>query len=83
MPEGDLVSVDDCGRVQTADSSQQACRNPEHRDRWVVLDRECNYSAFNGYRRTPSPYSSVRCPVGGAVWRTKAVYVQDLPNAKS
>lgn len=27
----------------------------------VVIDYRCNYSAFNGYRRTPSRYSKVRC----------------------
>ena len=38
----------------------------------VVVDRHCNYSAFNGYRRTPSNYSCVRCLKCGRYWRTKA-----------
>lgn len=60
----------------------EACRNPAHRSTWVVVDRECNYSAFNGYRQTPSAYSLIRCGEGGAMWRTKAGYVDDLPDAK-
>lgn len=48
---------------------------------WEVLTRECNYSAFNGYRYTPSAYSSVHCKTCGAVGRTKAAYVRLLPDA--
>lgn len=56
----------------------------EHSASWVVLDRKCNYSAFNGYRRTRSAWSSVRCdhPGCGRVWRTKAAYVSRLPDAR-
>jgi hypothetical protein len=54
----------------------------EHREHWVVLQRECNYSAFNGYHCTPSEYSAVKCraPGCGRVWRTKAAYVRQLPD---
>jgi len=47
----------------------------------VVVDRYCNYSAFNGYHRTHSDYSSVRCMSCGSYWRTKADYVGGLPDA--
>lgn len=59
-----------------------ACKTPEHRPQWAVLSRRCNYSAFNGYRRTPSAYSDVICPVTGceSIWRTKADYVDTLPD---
>ena len=62
--------------------NQQCAR--DHRAFWVVLQRECNYSAFNGYRYTPSDYSAVACraPGCGRVWRTKAAYVGGLPDAK-
>lgn len=46
---------------------------------WVVTAHRCNYSAFNGYRRTPSDYSEVHCPKCLGVWRTKAAYVEELP----
>lgn len=48
--------------------------------RVVVVHRKCNYSAFNGYRYTPSDYSLVRCAGCGATWRTKAAYVDDAPD---
>jgi hypothetical protein len=51
-----------------------------HRESWRVAVREANYSAFNGYHRTPSAYSEVRCPLCPAVWRTKAGYVATLPD---
>jgi len=70
-----------CGRTVTADSAQLACRLPEHRSAWVVTQRKGNRSAFNGYRWTPSAYSEVRCTVGGSVWRSRAAYVDDLPDA--
>lgn len=34
--------------------------------------RHCNYSAFSGYKRTPSRYSALRCLDCGAYWRTRA-----------
>jgi hypothetical protein len=65
-------------------ASGTACRKPNHRPFWVVVQRNYNMSAFNGYRRTPSAYSLVRCEFGTcrAVWRTKAAYVAELPDAK-
>jgi hypothetical protein len=64
-------------------SGGTACTNRQHRKHLVVLQRECNYSAFNGYRRTPSRYSAVLCtvPTCRLVWRTKAAYVRQLPDA--
>lgn len=77
------AELDACMRPRaTVESSPAACRNPAHRASWVVLQREGNRSAFNGYRWTPSPYSEVRCTEGGALWRTKAAYVGELPDAK-
>lgn len=51
-----------------------------HQDRWVVTKRHYHLSAFNGYRRTPSDTSEVTCPLCPAVWRTKAIYVERLPD---
>lgn len=48
---------------------------------WVVTMRKHNRSRFNGGRRTPSAYSEVRCNTCRAVWRTKAKYVDQLPDA--
>lgn len=56
-----------------------ACTDKGHRKSWRVDVRRANFSAFNGYRRTWSPYSQVRCGDCGAVWRTKAAYVDELP----
>lgn len=58
-----------------------ACVNPEHKSSWAVEVREANYSAFNGGRRTRSPYSQVHCGVCPTTWRTKAAYVKTLPDA--
>jgi hypothetical protein len=61
------------------------CAEPkDHREAgaWVVEIRKANYSAFNGGRRTPSDYSQVRCTACPAVWRTKAAYVDRLPDAR-
>jgi hypothetical protein len=65
-----------------AEANQQCQR--EHRASWVVLQRKGNYSAFNGYHWTPSAYSAVKCRAPGCnrVWRTKAAYVDELPDAK-
>jgi hypothetical protein len=56
------------------------CRVPEHRPRWYVQVRRANYSAFNGGHRTPSAYSAIRCSECGSCWRTKAKYVDTLPD---
>lgn len=44
-----------------------------------ILTYRGNYSAFNGYRFTPSDYSAVSCTRCGAVWRTNAGWVELLP----
>lgn len=46
-----------------------------------VLQRRHHYSAFQGYHRTPSDYSLVRCTSCGAAWRTRAAYVDSSPDA--
>lgn len=59
------------------------CVNPkEHRADWVVTQRNCNHSAFNGYKRTPSDYSEVCCRKCNRVWRSKAAYVDKLPDGE-
>jgi hypothetical protein len=68
-------------------SSGGGCKCPERKKkikerRWAVRDRKCNYSAFNGYHQTPSEYSAVECLACGAIWRTNADYVADLPDLK-
>lgn len=54
-----------------------------NRTAWYVVTYRGNFSAFNGYRFTPSDYSEVTCRVVqggcGARWRTKAKYVDSLP----
>jgi hypothetical protein len=52
-----------------------------HRGRWLVVQRNCNHSAFSGYRLTWSAWSAVWCPVCRSIWRTKAGYVASLPDA--
>lgn len=59
-----------------------ACPDRNHRPSWYVLQRECNYSAFNGGLWTRSAYSQVRCPVCRSTWRTRAAYVPTLPDAE-
>jgi hypothetical protein len=54
----------------------------DHRDSWVVVQRQCNYSAFSGYAYTPSDYSGIRCKECDRYWRTKAKYVRNLPDAE-
>jgi hypothetical protein len=61
-------------------SAGVACRCGGSREAWYVVHRECNYSAFNGYHRTWSAYSAVRCNTCGGSWRTKAAYVRRLPD---
>ncbi len=58
----------------------QVCRR-EHRAAWVVVQRHYNASAFNGYHRTPSAYSALRCLICRRYWRSKAAYVADIPDA--
>jgi hypothetical protein len=55
------------------------CRCPSlDRSKWRITQFRCNHSAFNGYRRTPSDYSGIRCLECGSFWRTKAKYVEEL-----
>lgn len=61
--------------------------HPGHRDctaqpkRWRVLDRNCNYSRFNGGRHTPSEYSLLLCLTCKGHWRTRGDYVVELIDA--
>lgn len=48
---------------------------------WVVWSRNYSQSAFNGYRRQWSDYSTVFCPVCRSMWRTK-MDVSDIPDSK-
>jgi hypothetical protein len=57
------------------------CRR-DHNLTWRVEVRNGNYSAFSGYRFTPSDYSQLRCGHCGRVWRTKADYVPYIPDAE-
>lgn len=57
-------------------------RKPVGKRMWVVTQRRCNHSAFNGYQRTLSVYSEVRCLCCGVFWRTKAAYVDKLRDAR-
>lgn len=68
-------------------SQGYSCKCPEKNRplgnrRWGVIQRNCNHSAFNGYRETYSDYSSVVCLGCGMVWRTKARFVGALPNVQ-
>jgi hypothetical protein len=63
-------------------SAGTACQQrAEHFSTWVVTSYKENYSAFNGYHRTPSAYSEVCCETCGQRWRTRAAYVEQLPVA--
>ena len=53
-------------------------KKPIEKRAWRVLDYCCNHSAFNGYKCTPSDYSTVFCPRCRALGRTKAKYVDEL-----
>lgn len=46
---------------------------------WECWQYKCNFSAFNGYKRTPSDYSLVHCTVCGGLWRTKAAWAGQIP----
>lgn len=52
--------------------------NPQDRDQWRVMQRNCNHFALNGYRYTPSAYSSVTCLKCQRIWRTAGKYVRLL-----
>lgn len=57
-------------------------KKPAEDRNWVIIDYKCNFSAFNGWRRTASDYSSVRCVECGRAWRTKSNYVNKLRHLK-
>ncbi len=61
-------------------SQGTSCKIKAHRPRWYVSQRRGNASAFNGYHWTPSDYSAVSCAECGATWRTKAKFVDSLPD---
>lgn len=54
---------------------------PVQERKWIVIKRNCNHSAFNGYHRTYSDYSTVFCTNCHALGRTKANFVRYLKNA--
>lgn len=61
-------------------SGGNRCKCPENQKpmaerNWRVAQRNCNHSAFNGYRRTYSEYSSIHCLSCNRAWRTTASYV--------
>lgn len=47
---------------------------------WEVKQYKCNHSAFNGYKYTPSDYSTVVCHNSSCTGagRTKAAFVDEL-----
>lgn len=47
----------------------------------MILAYKVNHSSFNGYRETPSDYSTVRCVRCGTTWRTKSFYVEKVRRA--
>jgi len=59
------------------------CRcKPRDRKNWVVRVRNGNYSYFEYPKGAfhPSDYSQVVCKKCGGTWRTKAKYVDELPD---
>ena len=58
-----------------------ACPHQPRSEHVVVITRNGNYSAFNGYRFAASDYSQVRCVTCGASWRTKARWVAGCRDA--
>lgn len=71
------VGVFDHGKDRTGCK----CGEPRKKamEHWVVRVYHGNYSAFHGYRFQKSAYSEVQCTTCGAIWRTKAKYVEELP----
>ena len=65
------------GKVSSCPKCEKDPRDPPV----MVVDRNCNYSAFNGYAWTGSDYSMVMCLWCGSHWRTKAKYVDEKPDA--
>lgn len=65
---------------QEQDHARQVLCAREHRVSWYVNVYQGNSSAFNGYHFTRSAYSECRCAACHRVWRTKAAYVDTLPD---
>lgn len=63
-----------------ANTGRATCPNCGSMDDIKVRHRNCNHSAFNGYRRTWSAYSEVACTGCHHRWRTRAAYVSLLPD---
>lgn len=61
-------------------SGSTACRCRPRSIR--IIEYRMNHSAFSGYRATTSDYSCVQCNTCGAVWRTKAAYVDSFVTRK-
>lgn len=51
------------------------------RQNWRVIHRHHNHSIFHGGYQA-SDYSEILCLVCGNYWRTKAKYVDDLPDER-
>jgi hypothetical protein len=58
-------------------------KKPPEKRKWVVLQRNCHHSAFSGYHKTFSDYSTVMCKACGTTGRTKAHYVYSLKDYKN
>jgi len=61
-------------------SGGPACKCPESKKplkerNWIAETYKCHHSAFNGYKKTYSEFSRIRCQSCLFVWRTKASYV--------
>ena len=61
-----------------------SCKCPQKNDEdfrlknWKILQYKQHRSAFAGYKKTESVYSTVKCEDCGAVGRTKANYVDEI-----
>ncbi len=53
-------------------------KKPVKERNWVVWQRQCRRSAFDGYREMPSDYSTVVCKSCRGCGRTKAAFVKEL-----
>lgn len=55
---------------------------PRDRENYVVMVRKGNYSYFESPKGGfhPSDYSLVKCLKCAGMWRSKAKYIDDLPN---
>lgn len=62
---------------------KNSCVCPKGKGKLVCTMYKCNYSAFNGYRKTFSDYSQIVCRRCGAVWRSKGKFVDTLPKEEN